>query len=207
MIRAVMFDFGGVITTSPFDAFEQYEQSEGLPVGLIRQLNSTNPDTNAWSQLERGSVDVTTFARAFEIEALDLGHRVDGRRVLSLLGGQIRPAMVEAVRLCGTRFQTACLTNNFATEDDGPRPEVAAVLELFDVLLESRALGIRKPEKRFYELGCEALDVRPDEVVYLDDLGVNLKPARAMGMHTIKVTEPDTALAELSVLVGLDLTS
>jgi putative hydrolase of the HAD superfamily len=128
---------------------------------------------------------------------------VDGRAVLGLLHGQLRPAMVEAVRRCGERFATACLTNNFSVEDLPTPPEVLAVFELFDLVLESRAIGIRKPEPRFYRMACEALAVEPEEVVYLDDLGVNLKPARAMGMHTIKVTDPGEALAELSAATGL----
>jgi putative hydrolase of the HAD superfamily len=205
VIRSVMFDFGGVITSSPFDAFDRYEREQGLPSGFIRTVNSTNPDTNAWANLERGAVDIESFAEAFEAEARGLGHKVDGRVVLALLGGDVRPAMVEAVRRCSATFGTACLTNNFGADDTPAAPEVMAILALFDVVLESRTLGVRKPEPLFYELACEAVGVRPDEVVYLDDLGVNLKPARAMGMHTIKVTDPTEALAELSAVTGLAL--
>ena len=198
-----MFDFGGVITSSPFEAFARYEREAGLPPGFIRLVNSTDPDTNAWSHLERGQLDVAGFAAAFEEEALCLGHRVDGREVLGMLGGDIRPAMVEAVRRCTERFETACVTNNFALGDVSTPPEVEAIFDLFDVVVESRVVGVRKPEPRFYLLACEAVGVDPKEVVYLDDLGINLKPARAMGMHTIKVTDPDVALAELSAVTGL----
>ncbi len=204
-IRSVMFDFGGVITTSPFEAFARYEQEAGLPPGFLRLVNSTNPDDNAWAHLERGQVDTDGFAAAFEAEAAALGHPVDGRAVLELLSGDIRPAMVEAVRRCSERFATACVTNNFSLPGVATPPEVAAVYELFDVVVESKVVGVRKPEPRFYELACEAVGVRPDEVVYLDDLGINLKPARAMGMHTIKVGDPDVALRELSAVTGLDL--
>jgi putative hydrolase of the HAD superfamily len=200
-----MFDFGGVITSSPFDAFGRYEREQDLPAGFIRILNSTNPDTNAWSNLERGVLDVNGFAEAFEAEALCLGHEVDGRVVLSLLGGDVRPAMVQAVRRCSMKFETACVTNNFGIEGMPTPPQVAAIYALFDVVLESRTLGVRKPEPLFYELACEAVGVQPDEVIYLDDLGINLKPARAMGMHTIKVTDPAEALAELSAVTGLAL--
>ena len=203
MIRSVMFDFGGVITTSPFEAFARYEKERGLPDGFIRLVNSTDPDTNAWSHLERGHLDVAAFAAAFEEEALRLGHGVDGREVLSRLSGDIRPAMVEAVRRCSAHFATACVTNNFALEGVGTPPEVLAIFELFDVVVESSVVGVRKPETRFYELACELVGVSPPEVVYLDDLGINLKPARAMGMHTIRVTDPDAALRELSAATGL----
>jgi putative hydrolase of the HAD superfamily len=204
-IRSVMFDFGGVITSSPFEAFARYEQEAGLPDGFLRLVNSTDPDTNAWSRLERGQLDVDGFAAAFEAEALRLGHRVNGRDVLGLLGGDIRPAMVEAVRRCTERFETACVTNNFSP-DDAPMPaEVLAIFDLFDVVVESRVVGVRKPEPRFYQLACEMVGVAPDEVVYLDDLGINLKPAREMGMTTIKVTDPAVALRELSAATGLEL--
>ncbi len=204
-IRSVMFDFGGVITSSPFEAFARYEREAGLPDGFLRLVNSTDPDTNAWSQLERGQLDVDGFAAAFEGEALHLGHRVNGRDVLGLLGGDIRPAMVDAVRRCTERFETACVTNNFSVEDAPMPAEVLAIFDLFDVVVESRVVGVRKPEPRFYHLACEMVGVRPDEVVYLDDLGINLKPARAMGMTTIKVTDPAIALHELSAATGLEL--
>ena len=205
MIRSVMFDFGGVITSSPFEAFARYEREQGLPAGFIRTVNSTDPDTNAWARLERGALGVDDFGEAFADEARALGHRVDGQVVLSLLGGEVRPAMVEAVRRCSAHFTTACLTNNFGASDTATPPEVARILALFDVVLESRSLGVRKPEARFYELACRAARVRPEEAVFLDDLGINLKPAREMGMHTIKVADPAEALAELSAVTGLAL--
>jgi putative hydrolase of the HAD superfamily len=206
-IRAVLFDFGGVISSSPFEAFAHLETERGLPPDFIRTVNATNPDTNAWARLERGEVDLETFGRLWSDEARELGHELDGRLVLERLAGEIRPRMVDAIRACGTRYKTACLTNNFTRAEAMLSDEVAAVYALFDKVLESRVLGVRKPDPRFYELACDALGVRPDECVFLDDLGVNLKPARALGMHTIKVTDPDVALAELEELVGIPLTA
>ena len=153
-------------------------------------MNATNPDENAWARLERSEVDLETFASLWSDEARALGHEVDGRAVLERLAGQIRPEMVAAIRICRGSYKTGCLTNNFGPADSEVSTEVAAVYELFDVVLESRTLGVRKPDPRFYELACSALDVQPEECVFLDDLGVNLKPARALGMHTIKVTNP-----------------
>lgn len=206
MIRAVLFDFGGVISSSPFEAFAHLEAERGLPADFIRTVNATNPDTNAWARLERGEVDLETFGSLWSDEARSLGHELDGRLVLERLAGEIRPQMVEAIRSCRTNYKTACLTNNFTRAEAMLSEEVAAVYRLFDAILESRVLGVRKPDPRFYELACEALDVAPDECVFLDDLGVNLKPARQLGMHTIKVTDPDVALTELGDLVGLSLT-
>ena len=205
-IRAVMFDFGGVISSSPFEAFAHFEAAHGLPSGFIRAVNSTNPDDNAWARLERGEIDVETFAARWSAEACALGHDVSGRLVLEQLAGKIRPQMIEAIRICGTAYKTACLTNNFVSAEAVPSDAVAAVYALFDAVLESRALGVRKPDPRFYELACEAVGVRPEESVFLDDLGINLKPARALGMHTIKVDDPDEAIAELEGLLGLALT-
>jgi putative hydrolase of the HAD superfamily len=205
VIRAVLFDFGGVISSSPFEAFAHLESERGLPAGFIRTVNATDPDTNAWAQLERGEVDVETFGSLWSAEAEALGHELDGRLVLGRLGGEIRPQMVAAIRACQTAYKTACLTNNFTRAESVLSVEVAAVYALFDAVLESRVLGVRKPDPRFYQLACEALGVEPDECVFLDDLGVNLKPARALGMHTIKVTDPDAALGELGGLLKLAL--
>jgi putative hydrolase of the HAD superfamily len=205
-IRAVMFDFGGVITSSPFEAFAHLEEERGLPRGFIRTVNATNPDANAWARLERGEVGVDEFGDQWATEARALGHDVDGREVLARLAGEIRPEMVAAVRTCGTVYKTACLTNNFTTAEREISEEVASIYALFDAVLESRVLGVRKPDPRFYTLACEAIGVRPEESVFLDDLGINLKPARSLGMHTIKVTDSHSAIRELESLVDLTFT-
>ncbi len=178
-IRAVMFDFGGVISTSPFEAFAQLEADKGLPPGFIRAVNATNPDGNAWARLERNEIGIDAFGALWAAEARAQGHEVDGRLVLERLAGNIRPQMVAAIETCRTTYKTACLTNNFASAERVVSAEVAAVYALFDAVLESRVLGLRKPDPLFYELACSALSVEPEESVYLDDLGVNLKPARA----------------------------
>jgi putative hydrolase of the HAD superfamily len=210
VIKAVLWDFGGVILSSPFDAFERYEEVNGLPAGFIRSLNATNPDTNAWARLERSEVDFDEFCRLFEDEAEGAGHRIDARQVMALLAGEIRPQMVEALRRCRQHgLRTACLTNNFVGFPAEEREERAGghgeVLDLFDVIVESSKAGVRKPDPRFYELACEQLGIEPKEAVFLDDLGVNLKPARAMGMTTIKVGDPDRALDELEAVVGFSV--
>jgi putative hydrolase of the HAD superfamily len=211
-IRAVFFDFGGVVLSSPFEAFNEYEAAHGLPKDAIRGVNATNPDTNAWSQLERSAVSFDEFCDLFEAECLALGHTVDARAVMVGLGGAVRPAMVAAIDACkAADLIVACLTNNFLPgrpDDDyhqaGP---VEAVLSRFDHVVESRVVGVRKPDPRFYELACELAEVDPTEVVFLDDLGVNLKPARALGMTTIKVEDPTVALADLSGILGISLGS
>ena len=203
MIRAALFDLGGVILSSPFDSFARYERENDLPDGFIRGLNAADHLTNAWARLERNEVTLDEFATLFQAEARAAGGDVDGHAVIALLAGDIRPAMVEAVRRCHEHLHTGLLTNNFvALEGDGP---VGELLDLFDVVLESSRLRLRKPEPAFYELACERLDVKPDEAVFLDDLGVNLKPARAMGMTTIKVSDPDAAITELETVVGFPL--
>lgn len=206
MIRSVMFDFGGVLTTSPFEWFERYEREQGLPPGTIRRLNATDPEANAWARLERNEIDFAQFCEEFEAEARRAGHTLDGRAATAGLYGALRPEMVAVVRDCARRFLTACLTNNFhAARIDAAelqRADVAEVLALFDLVVESRAVGIRKPDPRFYLLACERLGVAPSEVVYLDDLGINLKPARQLGMTTIKVAEPARAIAELYATIG-----
>jgi putative hydrolase of the HAD superfamily len=203
LVKGVLWDFGGVLSTSPFDAFGAYEVANGLEAGFIRRLNSTNPDTNAWAQLERSEVDLETFARLFEAEAEAAGGKVEGAALLAGLQTEIRPAMIEAVRRCREQMmKTALLTNNFSA---GNGSMWEGVPELFDVIVESSQVGYRKPDPHLYAIALEMLDIEPAEAVFLDDLGINLKPARALGMHTIKVTDPADALAELEALVGFAL--
>lgn len=206
-VKAVLFDFGGVITTSPLEAFASYERARGLPDGLIRRINSTDPDGNAWARYERREVDELGFVALFEAEAQALGHRVEAREVLGLLHGELRPEMVDALhRLHRAGLRLALLTNNVEPiQRPGPLDDLLA---LFDVVVQSSVEGVRKPERAFYERALERLGgVAPSEAVFLDDLGVNLKPARALGMTTLKVGDPADALRELSTLVGVDLTS
>ena len=208
-VKAVLWDFGGVILTSPFEAFAAHEREHGLPEGFLRRINATNPDANAWAKLERNEVDLDGFAELFEAEALAAGHRVDARAVLGLLSGEVRPAMVEAIRrIKAAGLPVALLTNNVSEGSDGraeTRPEVAEALALFDVVVESSKAGVRKPDPAAYQLVLDQLGVPAEEVVFLDDLGINLKPAKAMGMTTIKVLDPDQALTDLEAVLGFPL--
>ena len=208
-IRAAFFDFGGVILSSPFEAFNSFEERTGLPRDFIRTINATNPDTNAWARFERSDVDFDEFCDLFEAECREQGHDVAARELMPLLAGEIRLTMVEAVRRCRERLTTACLTNNWVSFEDFPDTARAdgrdSVLSLFHHIVESSKVGVRKPDTRFYELACDLAGVEPNEVVFLDDLGVNLKPAKAMGMTTIKVGDPAVALRELEQVVGFSL--
>jgi putative hydrolase of the HAD superfamily len=209
-VSAVVFDLGGVLTESPMVAFTAYETEAGLPEGLVRRLNSTDPDTNAWARFERRELDEAAFRAAFESEARAAGFTVDAGRVLAALHGDLRPPMVTAVRrLRDAGLPLALLSNNVAPMERTGR--LGELLGLFDAVVESSVEGVRKPEPAIYELALRRLseavgrEIAPADCAYLDDLGINLKPARALGMHTIKVVDPAAALAELSALTGLDL--
>lgn len=208
-IKAAFFDFGGVILSSPFEAFNRFEERNGLPCDFIRTINSTNPDTNAWARFERSQATFEEFCDLFEAECRAAGHEVSARELMPLLSGEVRPAMVEAVRRCGERLVTACLTNNWVPHagpgHDDRHAHLEEVFSLFDHIVESSKVGVRKPDPRFYEIACEWAGVEPHEAVFLDDLGVNLKPAASMGMTTIKVIDPADALARLEQIVGFSL--
>lgn len=211
-VRAVIWDFGGVFTSSPFEAFARYEAEHGLPRDFIRGINAADPDTNAWAKLERSEIDAETFDGLFAEESMRLGHRVGGRDVLALLAGEVRPAMVSALIKCREKLKCACITNNAKvglgpgmTFDQKKSEEVSKIIELFDLVIESSKVGYRKPDPEIYRITCRELGIEPSQAVYLDDLGINLKPARAMGMKTIKVTDPDAALRELEAAVGFSL--
>ena len=209
MIEAVIFDFGGVITSSPFDAFARFETERGLPADIIRRTNAANHLENAWAKFERAEVDLDAFDALFAAESLALGAEVRGRDVLPLLSGDLRPEMVEALRRIKARFKTGCITNNLPNNAIGSASGrtlyVAEVMTLFDHVIESAKIGLRKPDPHIYQMMIETLGVDPKNCVYLDDLGVNLKPARAMGMTTIKVLSGDQAIADLEAATGLSL--
>ena len=209
-IEAVIWDFGGVFTTSPFEAFARYEAGRGLPTGLIRTVNATNPNSNAWALFERGEIDSRAFDQKFLEESTALGHSVRGAEVLPLLSGDVRPLMVEALLICKRHFKVGCITNNMV-RGDGPAvavsPEGASsaieIMRHFDVIIESSKAGVRKPDPRIYLMMCEGLGVEPKACVYLDDLGVNCKPAAKLGMAAIKVVSEAQALADLERATGL----
>ena len=210
MIQAVLWDFGGVLTTSPFEAFNRYEAERGLPRDFIRQINATNPETNAWAQFESSQVTLDEFDDLFAEESNARGHRVPGRQVIELLSGDIRPRMVRVLEHCKAHYQVACITNNVRS-GQGPgmassskrASQIAEVMALFDLVVESSQEGIRKPNPEIYRLTCERLDISPEAAVFLDDLGINLKPARALGMQTIKVLDEDQAIVDLAKVTGL----
>ena len=209
---AVLWDFGGVILSSPFEAFNRYEAEQGLPPDFIRRINSHNPDHNAWAQMERGEIDTERFAQLFEDEARTLGGALSGKKVLELISGEVRPVMVEALKRVRQRHRIACITNNMPaghgpsmTRSAHTAEQVAQIMALFEHVVESSKLNMRKPDPRIYRHACDLLGVAPQACVYLDDLGINLKPARAMGMATIKVGSAAQALTELEGLLGMPL--
>jgi putative hydrolase of the HAD superfamily len=209
-IDTVIWDFGGVFTTSPFDAFNRYERERGLPHDIIRGINSVNPDSNAWAKIERSDVDAATFDRLFADEAKALGHDIRGADVLALLSGDLRPRVVAAFKACKARFKVGCITNNAPTgkgagmsSSSEKAQQIADVFGLFDHVIESSKAGVRKPDPRIYLMMCDALGVPPEACIYVDDLGINLKPAREMGMTTIKVLSEDQLLYDLSRAVGI----
>lgn len=208
---AVIFDFGGVITSSPFEAFNRLEAARGLPQNLVRKINTLNPDTNAWALFERAEIDAHEFDRMFAEEARALGHELDGASVLAVLAGAVRPAMVSALdRLKAEGYRLGCITNNVPTghgagmaRSDDARDEMERIFARFEHVIESSKAGVRKPDPRIYLMMCEKLGLGPESCIYLDDLGINCKPAATLGMHAIKVASGEQALADLGQVLGI----
>ena len=204
--EAVVFDLGGVVFPSPLDVFRVYEREHGLPHRFISEVVLADPEHGAWGRLERGELSVEEFCDAFDAECAAQGEEVDSRDLMQAVGAgfEARPAMVAAiVAIRGRGLKTAALTNNWA--DDAGRREASPTQDWFDVVVESAVEGLRKPDPRIYRLVCTRLEIAPSTAVFLDDLGANLKPARELGMTTIKVAEPDAALAELESVLGFAL--
>lgn len=210
-ISAILWDFGGVITSSPFEAFNLLEASIGAPKDFIRTINATNPETNAWAQFESNQLSMDEFDEMFAEESAAAGHRIPGKDVIARLSGEIRPRMVEVLRRCKQEYRIACITNNVKagegpgmSRDSAKAAAVADVMSLFDLVVESSIEGIRKPNPEIYTLTCERLGIAPHEAVFLDDLGINLKPAKALGMRTIKVLNEAQAINALGEITGID---
>ena len=210
--HAVIFDFGGVITSSPFEAFNRMEAERDLPSDFVRAVNSTDPDNNAWARFERAEINAVTFDSLFAAEAKALGYRLEGSAVIACLSGDIRPAMVAALdRLKAAGFKLGCITNNVPTGQGAgmagsavKAQAVADILARFDHVIESSKVGIRKPDPRVYQMMCDALGVPSAECIYLDDLGINCKPAAAIGMAAIKVTSGEQAIMDLGRLLRME---
>ncbi|MGV3512907.1 MAG: HAD-IA family hydrolase [Novosphingobium sp.] len=208
---AIIFDFGGVITSSPFEAFNRLEAERGLPQNFVRSVNARNGDTNAWALFERAEIDPAEFDRRFSEEARAMGHDLDGASVLAVLAGAVRPAMVSALdRLEAEGYRLGCITNNVTAghgaglaRSADAHDELEQIFARFEHVIESSKAGVRKPDPRIYLMMCEALGLAPAECVYLDDLGINCKPAAALGMRAIKVTSGEQALADLGQTLGI----
>ena len=210
-LQAILWDFGGVFTTSPFENFNKLEEELGAPRDFIRQVNSTNPDNNAWAQFESNSISLDDFDELFADESEALGFRVDGKAVINVLSGDLRPRMVEVLKICKQNYKVACITNNVRAgkgpgmnQNTEKANQVGKVMDLFDAIIESSVVGIRKPNPAIYQLACQALEVTPNDCAFLDDLGINLKPAKELGMATIKVIREEQAISDLSKLTGLN---
>ena len=209
--QAVIFDFGGVITSSPFEAFNRLETERGLPRDFIRQVNAANPDGNAWALFERAEIDAATFDQMFANEAQALGHELEGSAVLAVLAGAVRPAMVTALdRLKAAGYRIGCITNNVPSghgagmaRSADSKDELEQIFARFEHVIESSKAGVRKPDPRIYMMMCERLGLEPVQCIYLDDLGINCKPASQLGMHAIKVTGEVQALADLAAVLDL----
>ena len=211
-IEAVIWDFGGVFTSSPFEAFNRYEADRGFPRNLIRMINATDPHGNAWALFERAEIDAAGFDQMFLDESSARGYPIRGSDILPLLSGDVRPAMVDALKMCKRRYKVGCITNNMA-QGQGPGISVTAagasrareIMTLFDAVIESSKAGVRKPDPRIYRMMCDRLGVEPAKCIYLDDLGINCKPAAQMGMTAIKVVSEEQALRDLQMATGLPL--
>ena len=200
--KAIIWDFGGVITSSPFEAFNQFEEANGLPKDIIRTINSENPDTNAWAKFESNSITIDVFNDLFLKEAKAKGFDIKGRDIIKLLKGSIRKNMVSFLRELKSDFKLGCITNNVkSSSEENNDNETKEAMSLFDHIIESSIVGIRKPNPEIYMMSCDALKVSPDQCIYLDDLGINLKPARELGMTTIKVIQPEDAIQEVRNLL------
>lgn len=206
-IKTIIFDFGGVVTNSPIEGFKKLEDTYGYAKGLITSINMNNPNNNAWAQSERGEINIDTFLSQFEKEALEIGQKINANEILMQLYGSLRPIMVNKIISLAKskKYKLICLTNvlkgikKFMPKER--EEDVNNIMSYFDVIYESYKIGMRKPESRIYEYIIENLAIIPNEAVFLDDLGMNLKTAKKLGINTIKVVDPEESIKELDLLL------
>ena len=209
--RAVIFDLGGVVFGSPLHAIRRYELASGIEENFVNRLVvSAGPD-GSWQRMERGELVMgSDFFAAFDrdVKAADpaVAERFSAEAMMAAIAEESRPRpqMIDALRrLRAEGYTVAALTNNWTSEEERePKDAEEAAMRnevraLFDDYVESSVVGLRKPDPAIYELACRRIGVEFGEAVFLDDIGANLKAARALGMTTIKVDDPDVALAEL----------
>jgi len=199
--RAVIFDLGGVVLDSPLHAIARYERELGIPEGFVNRVVVQTGAAGAWSRLERGELGMEEFQRQFEAECATAGQPLSAAALMERISScGPRPRMLGALRQLRRRgLAVAALTNNWAS----PEAATFELREHFHVFMESSRVGLRKPDPRIYRAVCRELRIAPAEAIFLDDIGRNLKEARRLGMHTIKVVDPDRALEELAGALGL----
>ena len=206
-IKTIIFDFGGVITNSPIEGFKKLEKTHGYSKGLITGINMNNPDNNAWARSERGEIEIDTFLSQFEQEALEIGHDINADEILIQLYGSPRPIMIKKIISLSksNKYKLICLTNVLkGIEKFMPKEReevVNNIMSYFDKIYESYKIGMRKPEARIYEYIIKDLEINPKETIFLDDLGMNLKTARQLGINTIKVVDPIEAIKTLDQFI------
>lgn len=209
-LRAVVFDFGGVLITPITRTFSRLAETLGIDGPTMREIFMGPLDRTTdhpWQLAEQGRLAVADIQGLLPPYAEAHGVELVGDEMSLLLGTQhfeVVDEMVDAVRRSRERGrQTALLTNTFA--EFRPTLEQVLDLALFDVVIESSAIGARKPDVEAYRATVEALEIDlPDQAVFLDDFGPNLAAAAAFGLRTIHVTDPGPAIAELDQLLGED---
>ena len=208
MIRAVVFDFGGVLITPITNQLGTVAERHGRSVPEVLEvlLGPRDSGDHPWHRAERGELAVADIQGLLDPWAAAAGLTLAGDELDVLLAAgaytHIRPVHDRIVTLRRDGIKTALLTNTFA--EFRPTMERDVDFGLFDVVIESFAVGARKPEPAIYEATQAALGVAPGEIAYLDDFDQNLVPAAALGWTTIHVLDPVVALAELDALLAGD---
>ncbi len=204
----MIFDLGGVVLDSPLHAIARFERASGIPAGFVNRVVVETGPTGAWSRLERGELRVEAWIPEFERDCRAAGQTLSAARMMEEIraASEPRPAMLAAIRAIRARgLRVGALTNNWVADEPADSRLGNELRALFDAFVESALVGLRKPDPRIYTHACRELGVAPAEAVFLDDIGANLKAARALGMRTIKVETPEAALAELEQALGFAL--
>ena len=193
VIKIVLWDYGGVLTESPIKNFRKFENDNNYVLDSIVKINSYNKYNNAWAKLEKDEISIEKFSKLFSEEAKQFGIlNINTDKLLECLNVKLNIKMVELLENISKFYTCVCLTNNFKKVGSS---NFKNIKHNFSLIIESSKIGFRKPEKQIYKHVLEVLKVNAKEILFIDDLGINLKPARELGFHTYKFTDTDKTIS------------
>ena len=200
-IKIVLWDYGGVLTESPIINFRKFENDNNYSLNTIVKINSDNKYNNAWAKLEKDEISIEQFSKLFREEAKQFGiPNINTDKLLECLNVKLNIKMVELLENVSKFYSCVCLTNNFKKMSSY---DFENIKHNFSLIIESCKIGLRKPEKEIYTYVLKVLKVSAKEILFIDDLGINLKPAKELGFQTYKFIDTNKTISYMKNMLKI----